>query len=338
LKYTRLVAVVLVIASPARAHHSDAGIDTDAVAAFEGTVIEYHWQNPHVYITVETTNERGETIEWEVQTSAVSVVSREGWTRDSLSPGDKVTVRAHPAKNGRPYGILESLEKEGGLTLTRIAAAPDTPATTTTLAGNWTADDSSFTRYPGGFDGFFRAHLKLTEKARIAQADFDPLSSDNPDASCLGRPTPAAIISTNLYLMQIEINEDDETVLLRSERFDEERTVHMDGRGHPGDGERFTTGHSIGHWEGDTLVVDTANFTDHRSPYQIGIPSGAQKHVVERYRLTEDGTRLEVEFMLEDPKYLLEPMSHTRKLIYSPHMKMFLGGCDPDAARRFVDQ
>lgn len=78
---------------------------------------------------------------------------------------------------------------------------------------------------------------------------------------------------------------------------------------------RFATGHSIGHWEGDTLVVDTANFDDHRSPYRIGVPSGGQKHVVERFRLTEDGTHIDLEFVLDDPEYLAEPMVHRRQLI-----------------------
>ncbi len=110
----------------------------------------------------------------------------------------------------------------------------------------------------------------------------------------------------------------------------------MDGRGHPATGERFHEGHSIGRWEAETLVVDTANFADHRSPYQNGIPSGAQKHVIERYRLLEDGTRLIVEFVLEDPEYIAEPMTHARELIYSPQMKMVRFDCDPEVTKRFL--
>ena len=86
----------------------------------------------------------------------------------------------------------------------------------------------------------------------------------------------------------------------------------------------------------DTLVVDTRNFEDHRSPYQTGVPSGGQKHVVERYRLNENGAHIDLEFTLEDPEYLAEPMVHRRQLNYSPHMQMFPGACDPEATRRFV--
>ena len=327
----------LAIAAAASAHHSDAGIDMEGVIAFEGTVTEFHWRNPHVYVLVETTDASGQTVVWDVQMGPVNVIGRRGWTRDSLVPGDQVTVRGHPARSGRPYAILESIDKEGGLLMGTALAAPEVPATTSTLAGRWMADRSATFRYPGGFDGFFHAQLELTEKGKAAQAAYDPLSGDNPESTCVGRPTPASLVSSSLYLTDIELNDAEETIMLRSEYFDEERTVYMDGRNHPESSERVLTGHSIGRWEGDTLVVDTTNFADHRSPYQIGVPSGALKHVVETYRLADDGTHIELTFMLEDPEYLAAPMNHARDLHYAPHIEMFVGGCDEQATRRFVE-
>jgi hypothetical protein len=139
-----------------------------------------------------------------------------------------------------------------------------------------------------------------------------------------------------LYLLQIDIQEEKEIVVIRSEWYDEERTVYMDGREHPDPGERFITGHSVGEWDGDTLVVDTRNFADHRSPYQTGVPSGGQKHVVERYRLSEDGRNIELQFTLDDPEYLAAAMSHSRPLMYSPHLEMFSGKCDLESTSRFI--
>ena len=136
--------------------------------------------------------------------------------------------------------------------------------------------------------------------------------------------------------MQIEINEEEELVVIRSEFWDEERTVYMDGRTHPEDSARFPSGHSIGWWDEAALVVDTANFANHRSPYQMGVPSGNQKHVVERYRLNGEGTRMIVEFTLEDPEYIAEPLTHSRELIYSPQVELSSYDCDPEAARRFM--
>lgn len=338
MKYLTVLAVTLVLASPVSGHHNaESGMDGDSVVAFEGTVTEFIWKNPHVHVFVETTNEHGEQVEWTLQMGPSAItLHRWGWTRDSLMSGDRVTIRGHPARDGRPYAALLSIEKVGGLALATVSGAPEVTTSTSTLAGIWIADRSKLIRYPGGMDGLFRAQLKLTEKGKAAQAQYDPLSDENPESTCIGRPTPASLVSTVLYPLFIQINEVEEIIVIRSEYFDRERTVHMDGREHPENGERFIEGHSIGRWEEDTLVVDTTNFADHRSPYQAGVGSGAQKHVVERYQLTEDGTRIELEFILEDPEYLAEPLIHSRELIYSPHMEMFRFDCDLETTRRFL--
>lgn len=336
MKYLTGLLLAGVLIQPARGHHSDAGMSLDTLLAFEGTVAAFNWRNPHVYVRVET-DVSGQPIVWELQMGTTNGLTRRGWTRETLAVGDRVRVRAHPANDGRPYGVLETIDREGGIALAPITQPPAEPARTGgTLAGTWRADVTKLVAYPGGYDGFFRAQLKLTDAGRAAEAAYDPLSDENPESTCIGRPTPAAIVSSHLYLLGIEIDNDPQAIIIRSEYFDEERTVYLDGRQHPDPSERFRTGHSIGRWEGDTLVVDTRNFDDHRSPYQIGVPSGAQKHVVERYRLIERETRMTVEFMLEDPEYLAEPMTHSRELIYSPHEEMYRFNCDPDATRRFV--
>ncbi len=338
MRYLTFLSMACAAAGSAWGHHSDAGLDTNSIVAFEATVTEFAFRNPHVYIGVETTGDSGEPVAWSLQMGGANGMRRRGWTPDTLIAGDRVTVRVHPALDGRRYAAVDSIDKEGGLGLTAVASTSAESATagTTTMAGNWRADTSKLISYPGGFDGFFHAQLKLTERGAAAQAQYDPLSAENPESTCIGRPTPSAFVSSGGYLLEFQVNEDDDTIVIRSEYFDEERTIHMDGRTHPDGDERFTTGHSMGRWEGDTLVVDTTNFTDHRSPYQIGVPSGRGKHVVERYRLIENGTRMAAEFTLEDPEYIAEPLTHRRELIYSPHQEMFRHNCDPEAAGRFV--
>jgi len=337
---------VFLLISPVSGHHSDAGLNLDTVVTVEGTVTGFSWRNPHVYFIVETMDEQGSQMEWTVQMASVATVSRMGWTRDSLAVGDRVSVGAYPARGGRPYVKFLSIERQDGITLPTSfdsdtgevrLAAPEVTASTSTLEGRWMADAATLVNYPGRLDGLTRALLKLNEEGRGAQAAYDENSDENPELSCIGRPTPSMIIYTDLYPLEIEFR-GEEIILIRSQFFDEERTVHMDGRGHPGGSARFHEGHSIGWWEGDTLVVDTRNFTDHRSPYQNGIPSGSQKHVVERYTLTEDGTQMVVDFMLEDPEYILEPMTHTRELIYAPQADMSKFNCDLESTRRFLPQ
>ncbi len=336
MRHPAVLFAALVLVSPVWGHHSDAGLDMETTVTIEGTVTGYYFRNPHVYFTVETTDESGEVIEWSMQMGSALVSTRRGWSRDSLAAGDRVTVETHLALDGRPYGIVEHVDKEGGVVSNEPYYEPDVTATATSLEGRWMANSSELVSYPGGFDGFFIANLELTELGRQARESYDPLSAENPESTCIGRPSPAMLVSSNLYPIEIQFNEDAEAIIIRAQYWDEERTVYMDGREHPDVSERTHSGHSIGRWDGDTLVVDTRNFSDHRSPYQIGVPSGAQKHLVERYRLIENGTRIAADFTLEDPEFIASPMSHSRELIYSPHLDWSPFDCDPEATRRFV--
>ena len=329
-------AIALTASSPTFAHHSDAGLDMENVVIFEGTIKEFFWRNPHVYFTVETTDGSGELVEWALQMGSTITVSRMGWNRSTLMPGDRVVISAHPATDGRPYGYLDSVEREGGLDDSGPTfREPEVTVASTSLEGRWMSKLSEVPRYPGGIDGFFIANLDLTDKAREARDSYDPFSAENPEARCIGRPSPGMIVSSTRYPMEIEFIGDD-IVELRGQYWDEVRTVYMDGREHPDPDTRFPSGHSIGHWDGDTLVVDTRNFTDHRSPYQIGVPSGGQKNVVERYTLIEGGTRIAVDFVLSDPEYLATPMVHARELVYVPQVPMEPFECSLDATRMFM--
>jgi hypothetical protein len=108
-------------------------------------------------------------------------------------------------------------------------------------------------------------------------------------------------------------------VLLRDEFWEVIRTVYMDGRTHPPADQRFQQGHSTGRWEGDMLVVETTNFTDNAWGTARGIPSGAQKHVVELYQLTDSGATLTIDFTLADPEYLTAPIAGSEKWRYVPN-------------------
>ena len=335
---TSFATAGFLLASTAWGHHSDAALDMNSEVTFAGVVTEYSLRNPHSYFTVATTDAEGESIEWEVQMGSAISVSRRGWTRDTLSVGDQVTVGVHPARDGRSYGLLTSLER-AGVPISYDRLPNRVTASTTTLEGRWIVDRASLgADYPGGLDQLMIRELTLTEKGRLAERAFDQNSEENPELACMTKPTPGGIIYTDIYPMEIEFLDGEEIIMIRSQYFDQERTVYMDGRTHAEAGERSHEGHSIGWWEGDVLVVDTANFADNRSPYQNGIPSGAQKHVIERYRLSENGTHMTVEFMLEDPEYIVGSMTHRRELIYSPQLQMTPFDCDREATRRYLPQ
>jgi hypothetical protein len=95
-------------------------------------------------------------------------------------------------------------------------------------------------------------------------------------------------------------------VYMISELMNSLRIVYLDGRTHtdPDIAVPSFNGESIGRWEGDELVVDTRHFVDHHHWIhdRLGIPASDALRIVERYRLIEDGTRLQIEFTLTDPK------------------------------------
>ena len=333
-------------AAPTLAHHSDAGLDMTAVVALEGTVIEYRWRNPHVYITINAADEDGSESEWNLQAGAISLMSRMGWSRNSLDTGESISVEVHPARDGRPYGFLTSVTKQDGTVIPTLfdattgepdQAVAEPTQVATSMEGVWRVDSSNLVSYPGGSEGYFMANLRLTERAQIAQASYDEESAQNPVAQCIGIPEPYMTVLATIFPLEIRFGEDESTVSIRSGAFDYHQTVYLDGRGHPEGGERTFAGHAIGWWEGDTLVVDTRLFADHLDAYQFGVPSGAEKHVVQRFRLMEGGTRLEIEFMLEDPEYIVGSLTDSRELIYTPGTEIAPFDCDPESALQFLN-
>ncbi len=341
-----ILALGALATMPLYAHHSDSGMDVNTVVTIDGTITEFSWRNPHIYFVVETQDGNGAPVEWTVQMAGIRSISRMGWSADILKPGDRVTIDLHPARDGRPYGLFDAGAKEGVPLPTSYDpetgelrfAAPVATGSSTTLEGRWMADGSKVPSYVDGYAGYTQTHLKLNEKAAAAQAAYNMFSTENPETACLGRPTPAIIFYSDLFPIEIEFDEANQVIYIRGQFFDEVRTVYMDGREHPSADTQFHLGHSIGRWEGETLVVDTRNFTENRSPYQNGIPSGLQKHVVERYRLAEDGTRITVDFTLEDPEYLLEPLTDSRELLSRPDADMSPFNCDAESTRRFLPQ
>ncbi|HXP85025.1 MAG TPA: carboxypeptidase-like regulatory domain-containing protein [Bryobacteraceae bacterium] len=98
---------------------------------------------------------------------------------------------------------------------------------------------------------------------------------------------------------------------------DPPRQIFLDGRPHPKNPDPNWLGHSIGHWEGDTLVVDTVGFNG-LAWYGGGLPSTENLHVVERYTRTDLG-HLELEITIEDPAVLRTPWTQKRKADLDPH-------------------
>ena len=100
------VVALLTGSSPLFAHHGAASFDNSKSITVEGTVTEYVWANPHVYVKVDAKDESGNTVHWVLESQSVVNQANAGWTKDMFKPGDRVLIDATPAKGGRPVGIF----------------------------------------------------------------------------------------------------------------------------------------------------------------------------------------------------------------------------------------
>lgn len=98
-------AVGLAYVSPASAHHSFAMFDTAKTNSIVGTVKEFQWQNPHIWVEMEA-KEGSREVHYSIEGASVNILVRAGWTRSSLKPGDKITMFFHPLKSAAIGGSL----------------------------------------------------------------------------------------------------------------------------------------------------------------------------------------------------------------------------------------
>jgi hypothetical protein len=100
-----LIAALLTLSGPLLAHHGNSAYDEKNPITLKGTVIEFVWANPHTQIYLDVTDEKGAVVHWGIESQSPAVLTRNGWTRHSLNPGDHSTITFIPAKNGALVGF-----------------------------------------------------------------------------------------------------------------------------------------------------------------------------------------------------------------------------------------
>jgi hypothetical protein len=140
------------------------------------------------------------------------------------------------------------------------------------------------------------------------------------------------------HLRIIELTDDRVLMKFDSDGIEATRTVRLDLPAHPANVEPSLLGHSIGRWEGATLVIDTVGFNPHDVGIGFGIPSGAGKHLTERLTLAADGLQLRYELTVEDPEYLSTPTSYTAMWDHRPELAPSDAACDPEISERFREE
>jgi hypothetical protein len=163
-------------------------------------------------------------------------------------------------------------------------------------AGTVVLDDTGAAEFSRGEYG----GLVLTQKALDGARDWQPTDEMTISRVCL----PQSIMYTVQGPVAVLGIQAPGLLVFRYEYYDQFRLIYTDGREHPGeDAPHSKMGHSIGHWEGDELVIDTT----HLQPSTItnnGLNHSDRAHMVERYRLSADGKSLEATQWFEDPEML----------------------------------
>jgi len=95
--------IVLVAAPPLAAHHSASMFDDTKLVELSGTVKALQWTNPHVWLQV-VVEDQGRATEWSFEGGSPNSLSRQGWRSTTFKPGDVVTVRLRPMKDGTAAG------------------------------------------------------------------------------------------------------------------------------------------------------------------------------------------------------------------------------------------
>ena len=293
------------------AHHASAPFyDNSREVEVEGEITEVLWQNPHIRFTLRDDEGR----HWDIETTSVSVLSRWGLDEDVVEVGSRVRLAGRPGRlSDTAMWVSNMLLPTGQEVL--LSSRPRWTDNTIgeDLRGEITAaPELGLFRVWTSAGRLWNNNYPLTEFARTARAGWDPIA-DEPTANCA--PKGMAFIMENPYPM--EFVDEGDRILLYIEEYDLVRTIYMTAAGLPANPEPNLLGHSVGYWEGDTLVVDTTHIN---YPHfdKTGIPQTEGVRNLERFTVNEEGSRLEYSVTVTDPAIFTEPVVMTKTWAYRP--------------------
>jgi hypothetical protein len=109
-----LAAGAILLPGAVFAHHSTAEYDMATVTPIKGTVTKFEWSNPHAYIYIEAKDDKGNAVEWTAELASLGMLARVNWKRDTVKPGDAITIYGNRAKDGRTLMRLEKVAFANG--------------------------------------------------------------------------------------------------------------------------------------------------------------------------------------------------------------------------------
>jgi len=340
-RITTLFAAIS-FAMVAGAHHSfEPHFDVKKPVDISGKVTQFEARNPHSYLHIAAVDENGRTQEYICESHGVTQLTRNGITPAMLKPGTQLRIDGSQSRNdvhrcffnnvyfpdGRALNVNGPRGAQGGQAAPAAQAAL---APRTDIFGTWL-----LAPIPGRLTAGPQPMINfLTDAGKAAVAKYNPFK-DDPAFRC----DPVAVRRVwGAPGTPLSISRGKDRVILRHEWMDVQRIVYLDQREHPKNGKRTSLGHSIGRFEGDTLVIETGNYAAgvlNQYVEMAGQPTRGLLHsasltTVERVHLDSARQRLVVEFMLKDPEYFTKDFDPST-LEFSPSdLKLEPFNCSPE--------
>ena len=320
---TTSILLLTLLVETAFAHHGPGQFGGGDPVEVTGVVTQVRLVNPHGYIYFDVMAEDGTAVPWRCELQAGSLLRRAGWSDDLFPIGGEITVVGDKGRNEPTACALRSVTLADGSLLERYGQRRevlDTPVGVQArmvngqldLNGTWAAPQRNPLGGTGGGGmgpgggmgmggGGLPGGIELTA-AGLATIEGMVALEANPRMYCM---------ATNIFFdwefdrHVNEIIQTEDTLTLKYGLMDIERTIHLNMNEHPDDITPSRAGHSIGHWEGDTLVVDTIGFSE---GFLLAGGGGLAKHseamhAVERFSYDPQTQGLTRTYTAEDPLY-----------------------------------
>jgi hypothetical protein len=330
-----LLTVPVLVERPS-AHHGIGRYDPRGRVELAGTLTRLDFVNPHSYVYFDVVGDDGRVVSMRCEMRAATVLRRSGWSPDMFVPGVPVKITGNPHHDDPTACHVQTLTLGDAPTLERYqqlsAARPidrarrpyRRPSGEPNLAGDWAQEQHILATPPGGRGGlvpisqvaaieagtlpmpdgpagWFPPPVTLTAAGRAAaEALRTRPTSENPRLSC----QITSILFDWVFDGTINRIVQGVSVIRLDYGAGLTRTVHMNMAAHPANVAPSRAGHSIGRWDGDTLVVDTVGF----EPGSLAgsVPHSSSLHVVERFTLNPETLELVRDIVAEDPLYFAD--------------------------------
>ena len=341
---TIFAAALVSLATPALAHHSFGEFQMNVPLNLSGTLIEMHLVNPHSYMEIEVFDANGKKSRRRCEMRAATLIKRSGWTTGMFKSGQHVEIEGHPHRTDPNACYIENFKIGDAPKMNRNdqfqTKAVDTSKRPLRLAdgqpnisGDWAVEQLVLTVPPSGGNGSMipkslspefaagkitlqqvqatqppRPKVVYTAEGQKAADAFNRLSpKDNPWFAC--KPTSfirdwTADWPINRFEQKTTAN-GQKVIDITYGLYNFDRRIHVGMARHP---DRLTpsyAGHSIGRWEGNTLVVDTVGFA--AGVLSPPTRSSEQMHIVERFTFDPQKFSLRRDYSVTDPVYLAAP-------------------------------